>query len=332
MDPSYNNSFDSFQNASGGVISSAPSASEGRKLRKGPIIVGVVFVVIVLVALVWYVISGGVSPLSDVETKAAKKDPEFGEMMKYIVSGEGFTIEYPTNENGEAVATTRNDGYNFFYAEADEEEAEEDAVEDEFDDEAGETIDYKYDFVYAIDIYGENYGWVESYYGELENKTKKFEETLDGRVSEGTLNGYKETMKVLRNAVDYATVEYDLITVAVRDGVEAARNYIDSQIRCGDNAELGEICAAEAEYYESVVNLYEKYDGQGCAIVDGDEVTYDDECMMVVLGEEGYNLKMEEILEIDMNTQKFLDYDSLKAIDEAVRAHLKQMAEEIVNA
>lgn len=334
MDPSYNNSFDSFQNGTGGVISSVPSASaEGRKVRKGPIIAGVILAVAAIALIVWYLITDGVTPMSDVKIRAAKQDPEFGEMMNFIEKGEGFEIEYPKDENGENIVTAVDNGeYNFFYAGEDGAADDEEVIDEESDEDTGEAIDYKYDFIYAIDIYGENYGWVASYYSEVENKITKFEETLEGRVTSATLEGYKEAMKVLRNAVDYETVEQRIIANIGSDGINSARDYIDNQVKCNGSGELAGVCAAEAEYYEAIVDLYERYNGVGCAYVDENEVTYDDECLLSALGEESYNLQMDEMLSIDVNSQNFLDYSSLKAINETVRAYFEQMAKEIVNA
>lgn len=328
MDPSYNNSFGSFQNSAGGVISSVPSASEGRKLRKGPIIAGIVFVVVALVAVVWYLVTGGVGT-----SKLEKKAPEFYDLMVYIEEGKELS---PADDEVENASESAGEGE--YVAEVDESE------EDECDEDEACITDKDYEsLIYAVRI-TESMGGdaIEGYYARMSEKEANFLESIGEARDSELISQYRNVLAVMDGAVNYEANTIKILEAYLQGGRERAVQAVDNMMDCENSGSLGDICDAEKSYYLARLEEYDFYGKYRCLdVISGEdesdtiiETVYDDECMEIEYGE-GYYDAYEAFVGNNPSMEYygvFRSFEALKAISDEVKTQNKALSEELMNA
>jgi len=328
MDPSYNNSFGSFQNSAGGVISSVPSAApEERKMRKGPIIAGIVFVLVALVAVVWYLVTGGVGT-----SKLEKKAPEFYDLMTFLEDGEGFEpgAADREGEEGQNEEETTEASENDWIIENDGEECE------EGEEDCVEEGNYN-ELVFAVRVgMLVSADQIDDYYNDVKEKLRGFEEARGGAVSEEALTEYKRVLGLVDGAINYEAMNEKLLTAYLRGGAEAVRQELVINLDC-NGEDLKEICEAERKYYEVKIAEYDFYGGAGCLNVGtGDEELddyYDEGCMAQVYGD-GYEDIYTEFIGNNDEMEYFdvfHSYAGLKQLSDAVQQSNGLLAKELEN-
>lgn len=217
MDPSYNNTFDSFGSGGGQMTQPIMSTGSGdivlssnqpAKKKKMGIIVGIVLILVAIgvgvAALIMFLNKGSV-----------QKD--FKEIVT-LVEAVPSDFKWPDEE---------------------------------------EDYSEEKEWVYAILISYNNAGSISSYYDELDKKYENFLAKYQNSLSNDLLSEYSNMLKILRNAIDYRKRENDLIKAYDVGGAEGANEFYKNNIECDPKDDyLRMVCDIETEYYDALIAEY----------------------------------------------------------------------------
>lgn len=229
MDPTQNDSFGSFSSGQGGYIGQPGAYSaepvvlgnDGRKKSKKWVWILVVLLVVglIIAAVTMLMMS------NEKKQKKAAAEKAFYEVANYVMGGEdgdNDSSDLATRYNSLIESYTNND-----------------------------------DLLYAINIREQNFEKIKGYYKELDEKIQVFSKRVQELSEENIADKYIETLKVLRNSIDYYTVRNNLVDSFETSGETSAKRFIQQNISCGSYEWiLAPLCDSEEMYYESFLEEY----------------------------------------------------------------------------
>lgn len=119
--------------------------------------------------------------------------------------------------------------------------------------------------IFAVSIFDEDESTIENYYEELESKEKKFFASINSENE--SFGEYRNSLKVLKNAINHANIRTKLIEKYSAEGKEGAQDYFNEAIDCaGASSELRAMCSLETSYYNAVIDEYIAYKEAGCEV------------------------------------------------------------------
>lgn len=120
------------------------------------------------------------------------------------------------------------------------------------------------DLTFAVGIGNYSKSIVADYYAELDTHLTAFRSLVGVRAESGATKEFLETVKAVKNAINYLAVRENLFAAYTEGGIEQAEEYYNNNIVC-ESERLDGLCDTEQKYYETELGIFAIYAEAECA-------------------------------------------------------------------